>query len=79
LNIVCFRYKGGLTDVEALDALNEKILVELQETGFCVMSPFRIDGHFCLRVAISNHRTRREDLTALVDRVIACGRRLEQA
>ena len=79
LNIVCFRYKGGLTDVEALDALNEKILVELQETGFCVMSPFRIDGHFCLRVAISNHRTRRADLTALVERVVACGQRLEQA
>jgi aromatic-L-amino-acid decarboxylase len=78
LNIVCFRYRGGLLDEAALDALNEQILVELQETGFCMMSPFRIEDHFCLRVAISNHRTMRSDLTALVERVVACGQKLEQ-
>ena len=31
------------------------------------------DGRFCLRVAIANHRTRREDLDALVDRVLELG------
>lgn len=79
LNIVCFRYKGSLTDEATLDALNEKILVELQETGFCVMSPFRVDGHFCLRVAISNHRTMRPDLIALVERVVEAGCRTPKA
>lgn len=78
LNIVCFRYKGELTDETTLDTLNEKILVELQETGFCVLSPFRVDGRFCLRVAISNHRTRRSDLEALVERVVESGRRLAE-
>lgn len=75
LNILCFRYKGGLDDAK-LDAINERILVELQETGFCVMSPFRIRDRFCLRVAISNHRTLRSDLEALVGRVAEAGRRL---
>ncbi|HWQ08432.1 MAG TPA: pyridoxal-dependent decarboxylase, partial [Holophaga sp.] len=78
LNILCFRFKGGL-DEARLDAVNERILVELQETGFCMMSPFRIQDSFCLRVAISNHRTRRADLEALVARVAEIGRRLAQA
>jgi aromatic-L-amino-acid decarboxylase len=77
LNIVCFRYRGSLAEEFALDALNERILVGLQETGFCMMSPFRVEGRFCLRVAISNHRTRRADLEALVARVLECGRNLE--
>ena len=78
LNIVCFRYKGDLQDEVTLDALNETILVELQETGFCMMSPFRVNDHFCLRVAISNHRTMRPDLEALVQRVVEAGERLNK-
>jgi glutamate/tyrosine decarboxylase-like PLP-dependent enzyme len=76
LNIVCFRYRGGLADEVRLDAVNEAILVELQESGFCVMSPFRIGDHFCLRACISNHRTTRADLEALVARVVQAGKRL---
>ena len=79
LNILCFRFKGGLEDGARLDAVNEKLLVELQETGFCMMSPFRIRDRFCLRVAISNHRTRRADLEALVSRVAEAGHRLANA
>ena len=76
LNIVCFRYRGGLADEARLDAVNEAILVELQESGFCVMSPFRIGDRFCLRTCISNHRTTRADLEALVARVVQAGKRL---
>ena len=71
LNIVNFRFLGPDPD-----ALNEKILVELQESGFCVMSPYRVGGAFCLRVAISNHRTVREDLDALVEQVVQAGLRI---
>lgn len=78
LNIVCFRFKGGLVAPAVLDELNERILVELQETGFCMMSPFRLHDRFCLRVAISNHRTMREDVAALVERVAEIGHRLSQ-
>ena len=78
LNILCFRFKGSL-DEARLDSVNEKILVALQESGFCMMSPFRIQDRFCLRVAISNHRTMRADLEALVARVAELGRRLAEA
>jgi glutamate/tyrosine decarboxylase-like PLP-dependent enzyme len=74
LNIVCFRYRGQAAESE-LDGINERILVELQESGFCVMSPFRLGGRFCLRVAIANHRTLRTDLEALVERVAGLGGR----
>jgi glutamate/tyrosine decarboxylase-like PLP-dependent enzyme len=79
LNILCFRYRDDRLDESALNALNERILVELQETGFCMMSPYRIQGRFCLRVAISNHRTRRSDLVELLDRAVEAGRRLALA
>jgi aromatic-L-amino-acid/L-tryptophan decarboxylase len=72
LNIVCLRYRAAPL---AMDALNERILVELQSSGFCVVSPYRIAGQLCLRVAISNHRTRCEDLAAFVARVLELGRR----
>ncbi|NTV73286.1 MAG: hypothetical protein HGA66_03655 [Holophaga sp.] len=76
LNILCFRFRGGLEDEDRLDAINERILVELQETGFCMLSPNRVKGRCCLRVAISNHRTTRGDLEELVERVAGAGRRM---
>ena len=48
---------------------------ELHASGFCVLSPYRMGGVPCLRVAIANHRTRRDDLEGLVQRVLEHGRR----
>jgi aromatic-L-amino-acid/L-tryptophan decarboxylase len=78
LNIVCFRYRGALGDAD-LDALNQTLLVELQERGIAVPSGTRVRGRFALRVANTNHRTRREDFDALVDAVRRIGRELELA
>ena len=78
LNIVCFRYRGQATEPK-LDGLNERILIERQESGFSVMSPFRIGGRFCLRVAIANHRSLRTDLEALVERVAGLGGRAKSS
>jgi hypothetical protein len=33
-----------------------------------------LEGRFAIRVAITNHRSRREDFDALADAVIAIGR-----
>jgi glutamate/tyrosine decarboxylase-like PLP-dependent enzyme len=79
LNIVCFRYRGERSDDPELDELNEQLLCELQERGIAVPSHNRLDGRFCLRVAITNHRSRREDFDALVETVVVLGRRLEAA
>jgi aromatic-L-amino-acid decarboxylase len=67
LNVVCFRYAPGD------DAVNEEILLRLQETGVAVPSGTKVAGRYAIRCAITNHRTRREDLDALVDAVVAIG------
>lgn len=74
LNIVCVRFHpDGIGDDEALDELNREILLELQESGIAVPSSTVLRGRTCLRVAITNHRTRRDDLDLLVAEMIRAG------
>jgi glutamate/tyrosine decarboxylase-like PLP-dependent enzyme len=68
LNIVCFRYAG------ADDVQNREILMHLQESGVAVPSGTVLDGRFAIRVAISNHRSRREDFDLLMRTVEEIGR-----
>jgi len=76
LNVVCFRYvEPGLPE-PALEALNLEILLRLQEDGVAIPSSTRRDGRFALRVAITNHRTRRADIEALVAAVLRLGKSL---
>ena len=77
LNIVCFRYSGSRADAGALDALNKELLLRLHEGGVAAPSYTVIDGKYALRVCITNHRTKREDLDLLVAEVLRLGRGLE--
>jgi len=70
LNIVCFRTTRPGLDDAALNALNQEILVELQEQGIAVPSGTTIRGQFVLRVGHTNHRSRREDFDILVREVV---------
>ncbi len=74
LNIVCFRFRApGLTDPQ-LDALNEEIVADVQESGVAAPSTTRVRGRLAIRVNITNHRTRFSDLDVLVDAILAAGR-----
>jgi aromatic-L-amino-acid decarboxylase len=74
LNIVCFRFvTPGLANV-ALDALNSRIVAELQLRGLAVTSTARIDGKTAIRAAITNHRTTTGDLEVLVTEVSRVGK-----
>ena len=70
LNIVCFRYAAPLDDAAA-DALNARIVVELQERGIAVPSTTRIGGKLAIRMNVMNHRTTQADLDAALDAVLA--------
>jgi glutamate/tyrosine decarboxylase-like PLP-dependent enzyme len=71
LNIVCFRYRAtGLLEKE-VDQLNRDIVADLQERGIAAPSTTRIHGSLSIRVAITNHRSRREDFDLLVKSVLA--------
>jgi glutamate/tyrosine decarboxylase-like PLP-dependent enzyme len=62
LNIVCFQAEVPAGARIDSDDLNRKIVMRMQERGIAVPSSAEIDGRLCIRVAITNHRTRREDL-----------------
>ncbi len=69
LNIVCFRVRT------ADEALNGEIVADLQEAGIAAPSTTVIDGRVAIRAAIVNHRTRAEDIEALVEAVLAAAAR----
>lgn len=71
LNVVCFRYRPPQSGPSTINALNRELLLRLQESGVAVLSSTLLDGHFALRAAITNHRSRREDFDALIAAVLA--------
>jgi aromatic-L-amino-acid/L-tryptophan decarboxylase len=80
LSIFCFRYvprklKKALTGSDEaarmriekeLDALNERLLVELQRDGSSYLSNALIRGRFALRGCVMNYRTTRRDIEILL-------------
>jgi glutamate/tyrosine decarboxylase-like PLP-dependent enzyme len=79
LNIVCFRYRAAGCDDTTLDALNQELLIQLHEQGIAVPSNALLGGRFALRVAIVNHRSRREDFDLLVGEVRRIGKELRES
>jgi aromatic-L-amino-acid decarboxylase len=73
LNIVCFRFKDGIKEEARLNAINHEILLRLQESGVAAPSSTLINKRFAIRVAIVNHRSRREDFDILIREVIRLG------
>jgi len=74
LNVVCFRFLRSGMDDDQLDEVNKHIEIELQEQGLAVPSIVVIRGKKYLHVAITNHRSRREDFDLLVQEVKRLGR-----
>jgi glutamate/tyrosine decarboxylase-like PLP-dependent enzyme len=79
MNVVCFRYAPAALAWRDLDRLNQSILIALQERGLAVPSQTVLNGHFALRVCITNHRSRDEDFDLLVEEVTKIGAELGMA
>lgn len=79
LNVVCFRYVEPGLDEDTLEALNREILLRLQEDGIAIPSSTWRDGRFALRLAITNHRSRRTDFDLLADSVLRLGQSIERS
>jgi glutamate/tyrosine decarboxylase-like PLP-dependent enzyme len=73
LNVVCLRYVAPGFAGTRLDGLNREILMRIQEAGVAVPSHTVLDDRFALRVAITNHRSRREDFDLFVRTVVEIG------
>jgi len=77
LNICCFRYIGAGLGGAALDALNEEIVIRLQELGIAAPSTTRLKGATVIRVNLTNHRTQTADLDLLLAEIAGLGESTE--
>jgi len=73
MNIVCLRFTAPGHSQTSLNEINQEILLRIQETGLAVPSQTVLDGNFAIRVAITNHRTRMEDMDILIDAILKEG------
>jgi aromatic-L-amino-acid decarboxylase len=62
---------------ERLDALNERLLARLNETGEVFLSHTRLDGRFTLRVAINGIRTEPRHVERVWELIRTIGRELD--
>ena len=76
LNIVCFRFRTPHIDESAADAFTDELAIRVQESGIAVISTTTVDGRRALRVNITNHRTRDEDLRTLLAALAEVGSEL---
>ena len=65
LNIVCFRVRG------AADAVQEAVVMELQERGLAAPSLTALGGQTVIRAAIVNHRTTTRHADRFVEHLMA--------
>lgn len=79
LNIVCFRFNpGGLSEPD-LNELNQNLGDAIVADGRVYAGPTSYDGKIALRPAISNWRTRSEDMVLFVGVVRELGKRLSDS
>jgi aromatic-L-amino-acid decarboxylase len=76
MNIVCFRFITDGYNNEELNKVNKEILMRLHESGVAAPSFTTLNGCYAIRVAITNHRSRREDFDLLVNEIIATGQKI---
>ena len=78
LSIVCFRFApmSLRRDGEKLNQLNKRLLEAVQLGGNVFLSSTTINGDFCLRACVINHRATEQDIDFLVAHVRQTGESL---
>jgi glutamate/tyrosine decarboxylase-like PLP-dependent enzyme len=81
LSIVCFRYAPAALrgDDTRLDALNKRVMEQVQSEGAAFVTNATVGGRFALRACILHYATTEDDLAALVDAVQRAGAALADA
>lgn len=69
LNVCCFRCAPPGVAEPQLDTFNERLAQRLQLDGTVVFSTTRLGGRTVLRAAITNHRTRDDDIDLVIEAV----------
>jgi glutamate/tyrosine decarboxylase-like PLP-dependent enzyme len=76
LSIVCFRYvhHSLREDEEHLDALNKRIMEEIQTRGNAFVNGTILHGHFVLRTCALHYALTEEDVVAIIEEVGRVGK-----
>ena len=69
LAVACFRYKGNLTDSEAISELNQQLIPALEADGRVFITSTKLNGEFVLRACIINHRKTETSIAYLLDTI----------
>jgi aromatic-L-amino-acid/L-tryptophan decarboxylase len=79
LSIVCFRYVAPRLrgDDAGLDALNKRIMEDVQASGAAFVTQTTVNGRFALRACVLHSATTEADVDALVTVVRETGERLD--
>jgi aromatic-L-amino-acid/L-tryptophan decarboxylase len=77
LSIVCFRYVPNSLrqDEEQLDALNKKIMEEVQTRGKAFVNGTTLHGRFVLRSCALHYALTEDDVVAMIEEVYQVGER----
>jgi aromatic-L-amino-acid decarboxylase len=75
LSAVCFRHNtaGGLA-LEELNRFNQALLKRVVQLGRVYLSNASLQGRFCLRACIVNHRTKDADADSIIPEVLAAAK-----
>ena len=75
LSVVCFRYAPARLrgDDARLDALNQRVMEEVQASGAAFLTQTTLRGRFALRACVLHYATTEADVAALVDAVRETG------
>lgn len=71
LSAVCFRYRATTAQPDAdINQLNAEILSRVIRRGRVYLSNATLEGKFCLRACIVNHRTTETDIESVISEVL---------
>jgi glutamate/tyrosine decarboxylase-like PLP-dependent enzyme len=77
LSAVCFRHKGkNSMTTEELNQFNLALLKRIVARGRVYLSNASLQGKFCLRACIVNHRTKDSDVDSVITEVRAASREI---
>lgn len=77
LSAVCFRHRGfAAGSEEKLNDFNLTLLKRVVARGRVYLSNASLDGKFCLRACIVNHRTKDADIDSIITEVLAAAKEL---
>ena len=69
LAVACFRYKGNLTNHEAIADLNQRLIPALEADGRIFITGTKLNNEFVLRACIINHRKQQSSIEYLLDTI----------